>query len=83
MDARRAEDLYKKADAGRWKVPAEVLSDALARSADKAFAGRSPSGAELDRYLNALHLPPPIEQELWNSLTTTAAAMINTPEDPA
>ncbi|WP_132294386.1 globin [Kribbella sp. VKM Ac-2568] len=33
--------------------------------------------------LDALHLPPPIEQELWNSLTTTAAAMINTPEDPA
>jgi RNA polymerase sigma-70 factor (ECF subfamily) len=57
MDARRAEHLYKKADAGRWKVPAEVLSDALARSADKAFAGRSPSDAELDRYFNALHLP--------------------------
>jgi RNA polymerase sigma-70 factor (ECF subfamily) len=57
MDARRAEQLYKKADAGRWKVPAEVLSNALERSADKAFAGRSPSGAELDRYFNALHLP--------------------------
>lgn len=56
MDARRAEQLYKKADAGRWKVPAEVLSDALERSAEKAFAGRSPSDAELDRYLNSLHL---------------------------
>ena len=57
MDARRAEQLYKKADAGRWKVPVEVLSDALERSAEKAFAGRSPSDAELDRYFNSLHLP--------------------------
>jgi len=56
MDARRAERLYKKADAGRWKVPAEVLSDALERSAEKAFAGRSPSDGELDRYFNSLHL---------------------------
>jgi RNA polymerase sigma-70 factor (ECF subfamily) len=56
MDARRAEQLYKKADAGRWKVPVEVLSEALERSAEKAFAGRSPSDAELDRYFNALHL---------------------------
>src|SRR6187551_2171614 len=56
MDARRAEQLYKKADAGRWKVPAEVLSNALDRSAEKAFAGRTPSDAELDRYFDALHL---------------------------
>lgn len=56
MDARRAERLYKKADAGRWKVPAEVLSNALERSAEKTFAGRSPSDAELDRYFDALHL---------------------------
>jgi SAM-dependent methyltransferase len=55
MDARRAEQLYKKADAGRWKVPPGVLSDALERSAEKAFAGRSPSDAELDRYFSALH----------------------------
>ena len=46
----------KKADAMRWKVPAEVLSNALERSAEKAFAGRSPSDAELDRYFDALHL---------------------------
>jgi RNA polymerase sigma-70 factor, ECF subfamily len=57
MDARRAEHLYQKADAGRWKIPAEVLSSALERSAEKAFAGRSPSAAELDRYFDALHLP--------------------------
>ena len=56
MDAARAERLYRKADAGRWKVPAEILSNALERSAEKAFAGRSPSDAELDRYFDALHL---------------------------
>ena len=56
MDARRAERLYRKSDAGRWKVPAEVLSNALERGAEKAFAGRSPSEAELDRYFDSLHL---------------------------
>jgi RNA polymerase sigma factor (sigma-70 family) len=56
MDARRAERLYGKSDAARWKVPAEVLSNALERSAEKAFAGRSPSESELDRYFDALHL---------------------------
>ena len=55
MDARRSERLYRKSDAIRWKVPAEVLSNALERSAEKAFAGRSPSEAELDRYFDALH----------------------------
>ena len=40
----------------RWNVPAEVLADALDRSAAKAFAGRSPSDVELDRYFDALHL---------------------------
>jgi RNA polymerase sigma-70 factor (ECF subfamily) len=56
MDAHRAERLYQKADAGRWKVPKEVLSNALERSAEKAFAGRTPSESELDRYYDSLHL---------------------------
>src|SRR3982751_3302991 len=56
MDSRRAERLYQKADAGRWKVPKEVLSNALERSAEKAFRGRTPSEAELDRYFDSLHL---------------------------
>jgi RNA polymerase sigma-70 factor, ECF subfamily len=56
MDARRAERLYQKSDAGRWKLPAEVFSNALERSAEKAFAGRSPSEGELDRYYDSLHL---------------------------
>ena len=45
-----------KADAGRWKLPPEVFSNALERSAEKAFAGRAPSEAELNRYFDSLHL---------------------------
>jgi RNA polymerase sigma-70 factor (ECF subfamily) len=56
MDARRAERLYQKAEAGRWKLPVEVLTNALERSAEKAHAGRLPSEAELDRYFDSLHL---------------------------
>jgi RNA polymerase sigma-70 factor (ECF subfamily) len=56
MDAHRADRLYQKADAGRWKVPKEVLSNALERSAEKAFAGRTPTESELDRYFDSLHL---------------------------
>ena len=56
MDARRAERLYQASGAVRWKVPADVLANALERSAEKAFAGRSPSDAELERYFDKLHL---------------------------
>src|SRR5215213_1198174 len=56
MDARRAERLYRTSDAARWKVPAEVLTNALERSAEKTFADRSPSESELDRYFDSLHL---------------------------
>jgi RNA polymerase sigma factor (sigma-70 family) len=56
MEARRAERLYNESNAERWNVPVEVLSNALERSAEKTFAGRSPSEAELDRYFDALHL---------------------------
>lgn len=56
MDPSRAERLYNKSDAGRWKVPLEVLSNALELSAEKAFAGRTPTDAELDRYFDSLHL---------------------------
>ncbi len=56
MDARRAARLYQKADAGRWKLPVEVLTNALERSAEKAHAGRTPSDSELDRYYDSLHL---------------------------
>ena len=48
--------LYRQSGADRWRVTPEAFADALARSAAKAFAGRSPSDAEIDRYQQALHL---------------------------
>ena len=56
MDRARLDRLCEKAQADRWQVPPEVFSDALERSARKAFADRTPSEAELDRYYSSLHL---------------------------
>ena len=56
MDQARLQRLREKAQADRWKVPPEVFSNALERSAEKAFAGRTPSDADLDRYYDSLHL---------------------------
>ena len=56
MDRGRLDRLMAKARASDWKVPAEVFSNALERSAEKAFAGRTPSDADLDRYYDSLHL---------------------------
>ena len=56
MDRGRAERLYQKADGGRWQVPIDDFTNTLERSAEKAFAGRDPSTADLDRYYDSLHL---------------------------
>ena len=56
MDRGRLERLMQTARASDWKVPAEVFSNALERSAEKAFAGRTPADSELDRYYDSLHL---------------------------
>lgn len=40
----------------RWGVTPEVFADALARSSAKAFVGRVPAEAEIDRYHQSLHL---------------------------
>src|SRR6187402_516999 len=56
MDRDRLQRLRERAQADRWKVPPEVFSNALERSAEKAFAGRTPGDAELDRYFDSLHL---------------------------
>lgn len=56
MDARRAERLYQKSEAGRWKLPVEVLTNALERSAEKAHGDRVLTEEELDRYYDSLHL---------------------------
>jgi RNA polymerase sigma-70 factor (ECF subfamily) len=56
MDRALLDRLLSQARASEWKVPAEVFSNALERSAEKAFAGRTPSDSELDRYYDSLHL---------------------------
>ena len=56
MDRARLDRLREKAQADRWQVPPEVFSNALERSAEKAFAGRTPSESELERYYDSLHL---------------------------
>ncbi|HUE86524.1 MAG TPA: sigma-70 family RNA polymerase sigma factor [Vicinamibacterales bacterium] len=48
--------LFREAGADQWEVPRAFFADALDRSAAKAFAGRTPSAAELDRYFGSLHL---------------------------
>jgi RNA polymerase sigma-70 factor (ECF subfamily) len=56
MDRDTLQRLHDRARAGRWKVPPDVLLNALERSAEKTFAGRSPTAADLDRYYDSLHL---------------------------
>jgi RNA polymerase sigma-70 factor (ECF subfamily) len=56
MDRGRLDRLMSKARASDWKVPAEVFSNALERSAEKAFAGRTPPDSDLDRYYDSLHV---------------------------
>jgi RNA polymerase sigma-70 factor (ECF subfamily) len=56
MDRERLQRLRDRAQADRWKVPPEVFSNALELSAEKTFAGRSPSESDLDRYFDSLHL---------------------------
>lgn len=56
MDEARVARLHKEANAGRWNLPPAAFAEALTRSAAKAFAGRTPAAADLDRYLSSLHL---------------------------
>jgi RNA polymerase sigma-70 factor (ECF subfamily) len=56
VDRTRLQRLCQRAQADRWKVPPEVFSNALERSAEKAFSGKTPTESELDRYFDALHL---------------------------
>jgi RNA polymerase sigma-70 factor len=56
VDRTRLQRLCKRAQADQWQVPPEVFSNTLERSAEKAFAGRTPDDAEVDRYFDSLHL---------------------------
>ena len=56
MDRDTLQQLRERARADRWKVPPDVFLNALERSAEKSFAGRTPTDAELNRYYQSLHL---------------------------
>jgi RNA polymerase sigma factor (sigma-70 family) len=56
IDEAVVERLYRQANAGRWQVPVDHFASALEASAAKAFAGRTPSARDLDRYLGSLRL---------------------------
>src|SRR5262245_11065749 len=50
------DQLYFRADAGRWRVSRDHFARALEASTAKAFAGRVPSTRDLERYLGSLRL---------------------------
>jgi RNA polymerase sigma factor (sigma-70 family) len=56
MSLERARRLLREAGGERWDVTPDAFAATLDRSAAKAFAGRSPGDAELERYLSSLHL---------------------------
>ena len=56
IDEAVVERLYRQANAGRWQVPVDHFAAALEASAAKAFAGRTPSARDLERYLGSLRL---------------------------
>jgi RNA polymerase sigma-70 factor len=64
IDHALVDQLYRRADAGRWQVPIDDFARALDASAAKAFAasrhgsgqGRAPSARDLERYLGSLRL---------------------------
>ena len=56
IDEAVVERLYRQANAGRWQVPVDHFAAALEASAAKAFAGRTHSARDLERYLGSLRL---------------------------
>lgn len=48
--------LFERAGAATWDLTRDQFHAALDTSVSRAFADRTPSPAELDQYLNALHL---------------------------
>jgi RNA polymerase sigma factor (sigma-70 family) len=48
--------LHRQADAGRWRVSPEAFAACLQTAAAKAFADRTPSSDELERFVEGLHL---------------------------
>ena len=50
------EDLFRKADAGKWGLTREEFASALHASVGKAFPDGQSAPRDLDRYLSALHV---------------------------
>jgi RNA polymerase sigma factor (sigma-70 family) len=47
---------FRRADAQRWNLPRARWAETLESSVDRAFAGKSPSAREVERYVESLHL---------------------------
>lgn len=56
LDDALVEQLYRRANGGRWQLPIDHFARVLDASAAKAFAGRTPSARDLERYLGSLRL---------------------------
>src|SRR5262245_57327733 len=56
IDGASVERLYARANAGRWQLSIDDFTRALETSVTKAFAGKNPSGRELQRYIESLRL---------------------------
>jgi len=52
----QAERLHEKSSASRWDVPVARFHETLEASVAHAFAGKSASSRDIDRYLESLHL---------------------------
>jgi RNA polymerase sigma-70 factor (ECF subfamily) len=48
--------LYDRSEAAQWNVPCDQFARALDASVAHAFAGRQPTGPDVDRYVESLHL---------------------------
>lgn len=56
VTASLADRLYDKAGAARWALDRELFARALETSVTRAFASKTPSRRDVERYLAALHL---------------------------
>jgi RNA polymerase sigma-70 factor (ECF subfamily) len=56
VSAGLVERLARRAQTGRWDLPADDFAAVLRRSAAHRFTGRPPSPAEVEQYLESLHL---------------------------
>jgi len=49
------ERVFRQADLERWSLPRDVFAAAVVASVDRAFADRTPSRGDVDRYIASLH----------------------------